>query len=76
MIRHAHWNRCAIASLSWAALAVSSKSEELPDYWKGLLANQTTPTEAVANSNVLALNPSMFELFVPMSERKRASVSS
>jgi hypothetical protein len=76
MIRHAHWSRCAIASLSWAAFAVSSKLQELPDYWKGLAANQTTPTEAVATSKVLALNTSLFDLFVPIWERKPANARS
>ena len=76
MIRHTHLCRCAIAILSWAALAASSQSQGLPDYWKGLVAEQTTPIEAVATSNVLALNTSMFDLFVPTWKRKRASVSS
>lgn len=76
MIRHAHWSRCAIAILSWAASAVSSQSQDLPNYWKGLVAKQTTPTEAVTTSNVLALKTSMFDLFVPIWERKRASVRS
>ncbi len=44
-------------------LASSAQSEVLPDYWKGLVAEQTTPQEAVATSNVLALNTSMFDLY-------------
>lgn len=55
--------RCVLTILSLAVLAPYSQSQELPDYWKGLVTEQTTPSETVATSNVLALNTSMFDLY-------------
>jgi hypothetical protein len=45
------------------AFAGSSPGDVLPDYWNGLISTQSTPLEASATANVLALNTSMFELY-------------
>jgi hypothetical protein len=66
-MRSAHLRRCAIAVFFWIApvLAVPAllQCQQLPDYWKGLVTEQKSSKEAVAASNVLALNTSMFDLY-------------
>lgn len=43
--------------------AAPSQSQELPDYWKGLVGSQVTPLETTATADILALNTSMFDLY-------------
>jgi hypothetical protein len=67
MIHRAHCSPCI---LSWPASAVLSDLQKSPDYSKGLVARQTTPTEAVVPANILGFNTSIFDLFVAIREGK------
>ncbi|MFL9911393.1 hypothetical protein [Paraburkholderia sp. RL17-337-BIB-A] len=63
MIRRARLFGYLFACLPLLAFAGSSDANGLPDYWNGLITPQSTPPEASATANVLALNTSMFELY-------------
>jgi len=65
MRRRPHLVRCtsAILFMVVTALAAPLQSQDLPDYWKGLVGAQVTVPEASATANILALNTSMFDLY-------------
>jgi hypothetical protein len=53
----------AVLFMAITTLAAPPQSQDLPDYWKGLVGPQVTPAETIATSNILALNTSMFDLY-------------
>ena len=54
MIHHAYVCRWVIDILSWAVLAPQSQSQEFPDYGKGLVTEQTTPTGGDVRDAIIA----------------------
>jgi hypothetical protein len=63
MIRRARVFGYIFACLALPAFAGSSNGGALPDYWSGLISTQSTPADATAAENVLALDTSMFQLY-------------
>lgn len=63
MIRRAGLFGTIFACLVLPAVAGSANGDALSDYWGGLVTVQPATPEASANTNVLALNTSMFELY-------------